>query len=66
MPRKSRKTKQKELIELELNNAEVFFTAEDLLKQIRKKNQAIGIATIYRFLKQKSDAEELYSYNCNG
>ncbi len=66
MSLKSRKTRQKELIELELNNVEVFFTAEDLLQQIRKKDSAIGIATVYRFLKQKNDVEKLHSYSCSG
>ncbi len=66
MPLKSRNTRQKEIIELELEKADMFFTAENLLERIRKKDSAIGIATIYRFLKQKSEAGELHAYRCGG
>jgi len=37
-----------------------FFTAEDLLKKIKYKR--IGIATIYRFLKEKSEKNEIHEY----
>jgi Fe2+ or Zn2+ uptake regulation protein len=64
MPLRSRKTKQKELLEKELTNTSSFFTADDLFALIEKKDSSIGIATIYRFLKQKSELGELHSYRC--
>ncbi len=60
-----RKTKQKELIELELAKFNKFFTAEELFKKIKKKNHKIGIATIYRFLKELRQKKELHSYLCD-
>ncbi|MDD5023367.1 MAG: transcriptional repressor [Candidatus ainarchaeum sp.] len=62
----SRKTKQKEIIEKELLSMNSFFNADDLFRVIRKKDNAIGIATIYRFLKKKSGDGELHSYICAG
>ena len=57
-----RNTRQKEIIEKELEKIDTFFTAEELYDKVKKKN--IGIATVYRFLKEKKD-EELFSYVCD-
>ena len=51
MKRKYRNTRQKELIEQIINSMNSFFTAEDIHKLTKKKDEDIGIATIYRFLK---------------
>jgi len=53
-----RTTKQKQILEEELNKFNSFFSAEDLYQKVKNKN--IGIATVYRFLKDK----QLYSYIC--
>ncbi len=63
---KSRKTKQKEILERELRNCKNFFNAEDLMKQTSKKGLSIGIATVYRFLRKKSKNSELHHYTCKG
>ncbi|MEM4637634.1 MAG: transcriptional repressor [Candidatus Woesearchaeota archaeon] len=61
---KSRKTKQKELLEQEIKKIKGFFTAEDLFNFESIKKSGIGIATIYRFLKDKKNKRELHSYIC--
>lgn len=61
---KSRNTRQKELLEKEINKIKGFFTAEELYSRI--ENSGIGIATIYRFLKEKTKNRQLHSYVCDG
>lgn len=58
----SRNTKQKETIQKELDKIKTFFTAEELHKLCSKK---IGIATIYRFLKELEKKKQIYSYICD-
>lgn len=65
MKRKSRNTKQKELLTEEVKKFNSFFTAEDFFKQVRKKDPKIGIATVYRFLKDLVNKKELHSYICD-
>lgn len=65
MGKKTRLTKQKEIVEKELYNFKTFFTADDLLQKIKTKDKNIGIATIYRFLKNKINKNELHSYYCD-
>jgi len=65
MARDSRKTKQKELIQQELDKLKTFFSAEELHNKIKKKNSKVSIATIYRFLKSLKDNYQLYSYTCD-
>lgn len=62
--KKSRKTKQKELIQSEISQLTSFFTAEELYENIKKKDETIGIATVYRFLKELRKRKELHSYIC--
>ena len=62
---KNRNTKQKETIEEEFNKINSFFTAEDFHKKISKKNPKIGIATVYRFIKDLKKQKRIYSYLCN-
>jgi Fur family ferric uptake transcriptional regulator len=64
MVKKSRKTKQKELIQAEISTFTSLFTADELFDKIRKKDGTIGIATIYRLLKDLRKKKELHSYVC--
>ena len=65
MTKKSRKTKQKEIIKSEISRHTSFFTADELFEKIKKRDPNIGIATIYRFLKELRKKKELHSYSCN-
>ena len=62
--RKSRNTRQKELIKNEIEKASSFFTAEELLRKVREKDKKIGIATVYRFLRG-FDKKGLCCFVCN-
>jgi len=62
---KKRNTRQKEIIQKELNKIGTFFTAEELHLLVKKKDTEVGIATIYRFLKETAKKEHLHSYECN-
>jgi len=64
MVKKSRKTKQKELIQSEISIFTSLFTADELFDKIKKKDNTIGIATVYRFLKDLRKKKELHSYIC--
>lgn len=64
MPKKSRKTKQKDLILSEISACTSLFTADELFNKIKKKDSTIGIATVYRLLKELRKKEELHSYIC--
>ena len=61
----SRKTKQKELLHKEMQAFNSWFNAEDLYERVKKKDEKIGIATIYRFLSDLRDKQEIYSYMCD-
>jgi Fe2+ or Zn2+ uptake regulation protein len=63
--KKSRKTRQKEIIQAEMGNFTSLFTADELLEKVRKKDGGIGIATVYRFLKDLRNKRELHSYVCD-
>jgi len=65
MIKKSRKTKQKEIIEESASKIDGFFTAEDLFKTVKKKDFNVGIATVYRVLKDLKEKNKVHSYNCN-
>jgi len=65
MAKQSRATKQKEVISKELEKIKSFFSADELYHEVKKKDENIGIATVYRFLKDASEKKELYSYTCN-
>jgi Fur family ferric uptake transcriptional regulator len=64
MVKKSRKTKQKELIQTEISTFTSLFTADELFDKIKKKDGTIGIATVYRLLKDLRKKKELHSYVC--
>jgi Fur family ferric uptake transcriptional regulator len=65
MVKKSRKTRQKELIQAGIDTFTSLFTAEELFDKVRKKDSSIGIATVYRFLKDLRKKRELHSYVCD-
>lgn len=48
---KKRNTKQKQIISEEIEKINTIFSAEELLMKVNKRDSKIGIATIYRFLK---------------
>jgi len=52
-------------IKNEMKNFSNFFDAQTLHKEIIKKDTTIGIATIYRFLKDFQNEGKLHSYLCN-
>jgi len=62
---KTRNTRQKEILQQEGAKFKEFFTAEDLLKKAKQKDDTLGIATIYRFLKEKKKQNKIFSYMCN-
>lgn len=49
----------------ELNSINSFFGAQDLYDKVKQKDSHIGMATIYRYLKEASDKAELFSYVCD-
>ena len=63
MPKRT--TRQKELLKKELKDKKTFFTAEEFYNSIQKKEQKIGIATIYRFLKEQEEKKNIHKYICN-
>ena len=63
--KKNRNTRQKQIIEEEFQKTKTFFTAEELHKKVLKKDKKIGIATIYRFIKELKKQGKVYSYLCN-
>jgi Fe2+ or Zn2+ uptake regulation protein len=58
-----RQTKQKNAISEELVKFSSFFTAEDLFAKV--KDRDMGVATVYRFLKNLRDKGKIHSYICN-
>ena len=65
MVRVSRNTKQKELLNKELDKLNTFFSAKDLHERIIKIDKDIGIATVYRFLNSQKIKNKINSYYCD-
>jgi Fur family ferric uptake transcriptional regulator len=65
MSKKSRKTKQKELIYNLVKTLNGFFSAEELFNIVKKKDSQVGIATVYRALKDLKEKNQIFSYLCN-
>jgi len=65
MTGKLRSTLQKEIIEKHLNQINTFFTAEELHERVAKTHPRIGIATVYRFLRELKENNKIFSYSCN-
>jgi Fe2+ or Zn2+ uptake regulation protein len=62
---KSRNTKQKELLSSELDRMHGFFNAEEFHAVAKRKIPHIGIATVYRFLNERTADRKLHSYICD-
>lgn len=65
MGRISRNTYQKELIRRIISKKESF-TAEELHGEARLIDDRVGIATVYRFLREAKEKGGLHSYGCEG
>tara|TARA_Y100000310_G_scaffold316125_1_gene367509 strand:+ start:345 stop:716 length:372 start_codon:yes stop_codon:yes gene_type:complete len=61
----ARKTSQKKIIGEEVKRMHSFFDAEKLYKKVVEKNKKIGIATVYRFLKNLIEEGKIHAYSCN-
>jgi Fur family transcriptional regulator, ferric uptake regulator len=65
MTMETRITRQKRILEEEFPKFKAFFTADDLLERAKKKDSKIGIATVYRFLRENATAKKIHSYSCD-
>lgn len=59
-----RETKQKRIIENIILKINTFFTAEDIYKKLEKEDTGIGIATVYRFLKEMEKERAIHAFTC--
>ena len=59
-----RTTIQKRLLNEEVKKQNTFFNAEDIYNKILIRHPTIGIATVYRFLKQLEEKGEIHSFLC--
>ncbi len=66
MGRKSRNTYQKELIRDEIEKIKAMFTVEELHHSVLNKDARVGIATVYRFLREAKDIGVVHAYECEG
>lgn len=62
---KSRNTRQKELIIGEIEKFDRFFNSDELFQKVARKDNKIGVATVYRVLKDLRDSHRLHSYTCD-
>lgn len=62
---KSRNTYQKELLNEEVGKFNSFFNAEDLFKKVIRRDKNIGIATVYRFLRDLTERRKIHSFICD-
>jgi len=62
---KNRNTRQKELIQSHVEKMKGFFHVEELYDSIKTEDESIGLATIYRNLKQLVADGTLHSYMCD-
>ncbi len=61
----SRETKQKKIIQKEIDSMNFFFTAEEVYRKVAKIDKKVGIATIYRFLKNLKKNRKIHIYTCD-
>jgi Fur family ferric uptake transcriptional regulator len=59
-----RVTKQKEILEETVKRFSKFFSAEEFLYEVKKKDKRMGIATVYRFLRELENSKKIHSYTC--
>lgn len=62
---KKRSTQQKILILDVISSFGTFFTADDLFSEVSKKNDKIGIATVYRMLSELKRQDKIHTYICD-
>ncbi len=60
-----RMTNQKKILYEEIKQFSSFFDAYELHARIVKKNQRIGLATVYRFLNTLESDGEIHSFMCD-
>ena len=60
----SRTTRQKIIIKEAISTQKSFFDADGIQIKVKDKDHTIGIATIYRFLKDQVNSGNLHSYQC--
>lgn len=60
-----RLTAQKNLLQQEVENSSTLFDADRLHAKVIAKNPAIGMATVYRFLRDCVEEGKLHSYSCD-
>lgn len=60
----TRVTRQKENLEKSIRKFSKFFTAKELLDQVKEIDRSIGIATVYRFLSKLEVEKKIHSYTC--
>ena len=65
MVKESRNTRQKRIIETEIEKINSFFTCEQIFDKVKAKDSKIGIATIYRFLKDLRAKGKIHTYMCD-
>ena len=58
-------TKQKRLLQETVSRLTSFFDAYNLHGKVFQSDKRIGIATVYRFLKDLESKGEIHSYLCN-
>ncbi len=64
MAQESRETRQKKIIAEEIAEIDSFFTGEDLFLKVKSIDSSLGIATVYRFLKDLRKKGMIHSYTC--
>lgn len=60
-----RQTRQRHMLQMEVDKQESFFTADEICQKIKRKNNSIGVATVYRFLRELRKNNQIHSYLCN-
>ena len=59
-----RTTQQLQVLQEATKQLNDFFDAQTLHQQARKQDEEIGIATVYRYLKDATKTGELHKYRC--
>ena len=60
-----RTTQQLELLQQTSKQLSDFFDAQTLHQEAQKSDEEVGIATVYRYLKDATKAGDLHKYRCN-
>ncbi len=60
-----RETKQKKAIEEAIRKTNTFFSAEELHSKLKKENPNMGIATVYRFLRELQKERIIHAFVCD-